>query len=191
MTAPTNNAHLCNAQDSCLLIIDIQGRLTAAMPTGSVARLRKNIRILVQAADKLTIPVMLTAQYPKGLGPIETEIMELFTDETQVFEKTGFSCTDAEGLMPALNKTERKQIIITGVEAHICVLQSAMQLLSQGFQVFVIADAVCSIHNKDYQLALKRMNNNNITVCTMGSVIFEWLGDAKHEHFKEISQLLK
>lgn len=191
MTDSKNNARLCNAQDSCLLIVDVQTRLTSAMPTKSVAWLRRNIAIMVQAADKLIIPVMLTAQYPKGLGPIETEIMELLTDKTQVFEKTSFSCTEAKGLLQELNKTGRKQIIITGVEAHICVLQSAMQLLLHGFQVFVIADAICSIHNKDYQLALKRMNSNNITVCTMGSVIFEWLRDSNHEYFKEIAQLLK
>jgi len=185
------DAHLCNANNSCLVVIDIQTRLTAAMPLKVLARLKRNINILLQSANTLSIPVLATEQYPKGLGPIEPEIVKLLPDNTLKFEKTCFSCTGAENFLQQLNKMGRKQIILVGIEAHVCVLQTAIQLIAEGYQVFVAADGVCSRHRENYEASLKRMSRANVVICNAESILFEWLRDAKHEHFKELSSLIQ
>ncbi len=185
------DAHLCNANNSCLVVIDIQTRLTAVMPLKVLARLKRNINILLQSANTLSIPVLATEQYPKGLGPTEPEIVKLLPDNTLKFEKTCFSCTGAENFLQQLNKMGRKQIILVGIEAHVCVLQTAIQLIAEGYQVFVAADGVCSRHRENYEASLKRMSRANVVICNAESILFEWLRDAKHEHFKELSSLIQ
>ena len=185
------DAHLCNADNSCLVVIDIQMRLTSAMPIKVLARLKRNINILLQGADKLSIPVLTTEQYPKGLGPTEPEIVELLPDDTLKFEKTCFSCTGAENFLQQLKETGRKQVILVGIEAHVCVLQTAILLIAEGYQVFVAADGICSRHRENYEASLKRMSRANVVICNSESVIFEWLRDARHEHFKELSSLVQ
>jgi len=185
------DAHLCNANNSCLVVIDIQTRLTAAMPLKVLARLKRNINILLQSANTLSIPVLATEQYPKGLGPTEPEIVKLLPDNTLKFEKTCFSCTGAENFLQQLNEMGRKQIILVGIEAHVCVLQTAIQLIAEGYHVFVAADGVCSRHRENYEASLKRMSRANVVICNAESILFEWLRDAKHEHFKELSSLIQ
>ena len=185
------DAHLCNANNSCLVIIDIQTRLTSAMPIKVLARLKRNINILLQGAATLSIPILTTEQYPKGLGPTEPEIVDLLPKDTLTFEKTCFSCTGAEQFLQQLEKTGRKQVILVGIEAHVCVLQTAIQLIAEGYQVFVAADGICSRHRENYESSLKRMRSANVVICNTESILFEWLRDAKHEHFKELSRLVQ
>ncbi len=185
------DAHLCNANNSCLVVIDIQTRLTITMPVKVLARLKRNINILLQSANTLSIPVLVTEQYPKGLGPTEPDIVELLTDNVLKFEKTCFSCTGAENFLQQLKETGRKQLILVGIEAHVCVLQTAIQLIAEGYQVFVAADGVCSRHRENYEASLKRMSRANVVICNTESVLFEWLRDAKHEHFKKLSSLVQ
>jgi isochorismate hydrolase len=185
------DAHLCNADNSCLVVIDIQTRLTSAMPIKVLARLKRNINILLQGADKLSIPVLTTEQYPKGLGPTEPEIVDLLPEHALNFEKTCFSCTGSEKFMQQLKETGRKQIIIAGIEAHVCVLQTAIQLIAEDYQVFASADCICSRHRENYEASLKRMRQAGVVICNAESVLFEWLRDAKHDNFKELSQLVQ
>ena len=185
------DAHLCNADNSCLVVIDIQMRLTSAMPIKVLARLKRNINILLQGAETLSIPVLTTEQYPQGLGPTEPEIVDLLPDNTLKFEKTCFSCTGAEQFLEKLKETGRKQVILVGIEAHVCVLQTAILLIAEGYQVFVAADGICSRHRENYEASLKRMSRANVVICNSESVIFEWLRDARHEHFKELSSLVQ
>ena len=185
------DAHLCNADNSCLVVIDIQTRLTSAMPIKVLARLKRNINILLQGAETLSIPVLTTEQYPQGLGPTEPEIVDLLPDDTLKFEKTCFSCTGAEKFLEKLKETGRKQVILVGIEAHVCVLQTAILLTAEGYQVFVAADGICSRHRENYEASLKRMSRANVVICNSESVIFEWLRDARHEHFKELSRLVQ
>ena len=182
--------HLCNAEDSCLVIIDVQTRLTTAMQTKILRKLKKNISILLQAAQKLSLPVLITEQYPKGLGKTEPEIIQQLPANATSFKKTSFSCMHAEEFIHTLAQTKRKQVILMGMEAHICVLQTAMQLLEAGYEVFVVSDAICSIKKASYKVALERMMRANIIICNTESVLFEWLRDAKHQHFKSLSALL-
>ena len=183
--------HLCNAENSCLVLIDIQTRLTSAMPVKVLARLKRNINILLQSAKTLSIPVLSTEQYPEGLGPTEPEIVELLPDSTLKFEKTCFSCTGARQFLKHLKEDGRRQVILVGIEAHVCVLQTAIQLIAEGYQVFVVADGICSRQRENYEASLNRMSRAGVTICNTESVLFEWLRDAKHEHFKKLSHLVR
>lgn len=133
----------------------------------------------------------ITEQYPKGLGATEPEISALLPKHSTSFEKTCFSCTSTENFMQLLSQKKHKQVILAGMEAHICVLQTAIQLLAADYQVFVLADAICSRHKKHYKTALQRMTQAGAIVCHTESILFEWLGDARHECFKELSGLLR
>ncbi len=183
------NNVLCSAENSCLVIIDTQTRLSLTMPPKVLARLKKNINTLLQSADTLSIPVLITEQYPKGLGSTVPEIIELLPNDTLKFEKTCFSCTGSEQFLQKLEKTGRKQVVIVGMEAHICILQTAIQLIDIDYHVFAAADGICSRHKEDYEISLKRMIHANVVICSTESVIFEWLRDAKHGHFKKLSRL--
>ena len=182
---------LCNADDSCLLVIDIQSRLAAAMPGKVLERLKRNTILLINAARTLSIPVLATQQYPQGLGPIDPEISAALPPDCRHFEKTCFSCTAAGNFMQELTKIGKNQIILAGIEAHVCVLQTAIDLQHAKYDVFVVNDAVSSRHRESYENALQRLQQAGVSICNTESVIFEWLRDSRHEHFKAISALVK
>ena len=187
----TEAQNLCQAEDSLLAIVDIQTKLTAAMPMKVLARLQRNSGMLLKAASLLEIPIIATEQYPKGLGSLEPEIVRLLPETAARIDKTCFSCAEQETFMEAVEKSGRKQIIIAGMEAHICIIQTTMDLLARGYSVFVVTDAICSRQRENYETALNRMGNAGAQICDTESVIFEWLRDANHEHFKYISTLIR
>ena len=172
-------------------MIDIQTSLTAAMPGKVLDRLKRNTILLINTAGLLSIPVLATQQYPQGLGPIEPQINEVLPPDSLHFEKTSFSCIAAGNFMQELKKLGKKQVIVTGIEAHVCVLQTAIDLNNSGHDVFVVIDAISSRHRENYENAIQRLQQAGITTCNTESVIFEWLKDASHEHFKTISAMIK
>jgi isochorismate hydrolase len=184
------DALLCSAANSQLVIVDIQAKLTAVMPTYEIKQLLRNTNRLQFASSLLNIPVLLSEQYPKGLGPTHADIMRQLPENTVKFDKTEFSCCANNDFTNTLRLNQRKQIILVGIEAHICVLQTALELLQQGFQVFVVADAVCSRNTEHQHNALQRMQDQGITITNHESVLFEWLRSSSHREFKAISQLL-
>ena len=190
-TTDAKSRALCHADESLLLIVDVQAKLTAAMPDKVVSRLRRNAGMLLKIANLLDIPVIATEQYPKGLGKLEESLTSQLPQGSSLYEKTGFSCLEAAGLGERLADTGRKQIILTGVEAHICVLQSSLELDTLGYEVFVVGDAVCSRNRENYENALQRLRHAGINVSDTESVLFEWVRDSKHEHFKTVSSLIK
>jgi isochorismate hydrolase len=190
MTTQNNVSSLCDANNVCLIIIDVQAKLSSAMPESVIARLRKNTYILLNAANQLNVPVIVTAQYPKGLGPIEGFIADELTDSARNFDKTRFSCFGADKLPEHLKQINKKQIILTGIEAHICVLQSALELITEGYEVFVVTDAIASRKLTSYETALLRLNSAGCSLLTTESVLFEWLRDASHPEFKSLSKLI-
>ncbi|MEM6998876.1 MAG: hydrolase [Pseudomonadota bacterium] len=181
---------LCNVENSCLIIVDIQAKLTAAMPDKVISRLRKNTEILIDAANQLNVPIITTAQYPKGLGPIEEFISNRVSDSAKNFDKTCFSSLGADQFTEHLNQINKKQIILLGIEAHICVLQSAIELLDEGYDVFVVTDAIASRKLTSYDTALIRLNQAGCSLLNTESVLFEWLRDASHPEFKTLSKLI-
>lgn len=181
---------LCDIENSCLVIIDVQEKLTVAIPNKVINRLRKNTDILLKAANTLNVPVITTAQYPKGLGPIESFITKNRTNATVNFEKTCFSCLGADGFKAHLTELNRKQIILTGIEAHVCVFQSAIELAAEGFDVYVVIDAIASREFTSYESALLRLKQADVSLLNTESVLFEWLRDASHPDFKSLSKLI-
>lgn len=176
------------SDNSQLAIIDIQVRLLDAMPSESVPQLIKNISALIQAARTLQVPLLYTEQYPKGLGKTTPALAELLSSLTPI-EKTAFSCA----AVPAFNRqltSDRPQVILAGMEAHICILQTALDLHQQGKQVFVVEDAILSRTTENKANAIHRLRQAGIIVTTTESVIFEWLKNAQHEAFKHISKLI-
>lgn len=177
-----SQAKLVRAVDSVLVVIDIQERLAAVMPArDGVVR---KAGILVEAAARLGVPVVVTEQYPKGLGYTVQELVEKLPANAERVEKTTFSACAALPLSAA-------QMVIAGMEAHVCVLQTAIELASAGREVFVVGDAVCSRTEENRTNALDRMRAAGVVVTNTESVLFEWLRDAGHEHFRELSKLIR
>jgi isochorismate hydrolase len=182
---------LCNAGDNLLLVIDVQTRLTAAMPEKVINRLRRHIGMLLKAATLLPVPVVATAQYPQGLGPIEDGIAALLPAGSARFEKACFSCAALAPLAEHLRASGRRQVVLAGIEAHVCVLASALELRATGYEVFVVGDAICSRHRENYENALHRLRQQGVVVTDTESVLFEWLRGSTHPHFKELSRMIQ
>jgi isochorismate hydrolase len=176
---------LAVAGNSVLVIIDIQERLAAAMAPDTLQAVIRNTRILLQAAACLDVPVWATEQYPKGLGRTVAGVADMLPAGAVRVEKTCFSCATA------LGTGGRAQTILAGMEAHVCVLQSALELRAAGREVFVVEDACCSRRRENHANAIDRVRSAGVVVTNTESVVFEWLRDARHEKFKAISALLR
>lgn len=188
----TAGALLCAAATSQLVVIDVQARLAAAMPEEARERVMKNTGILLQAARLLQLPVLATEQYPKGLGNTERLVAQHFPEDLVVVCKTCFASSGAAGFDAALDAHPgRHQVILTGMEAHVCVLQSAIELLGRGYQVFVVEDAISSRDEAHRHNAMARLRQAGAIITNTESVLFEWLRDASHPQFKAITALIK
>jgi len=179
---------LIERQRSCLLVIDVQERLLPAMASGN--QVVANGAVLVKAAARLGVPVLTSEQYPKGLGPTVPALAALLPEGAAI-PKSEFSCAAAPGYVERLKATGREQLILTGIEAHVCVLQTALQFRGLGYSVFVVADAVSSRKPESVALALARMRDAGAVAVTTEMVLFEWLGRAGTPEFKELSALIR
>ena len=186
MTSVLSTAEL---KDSFLLIIDIQERLVSVMPEDEQTLVIKQAGVLLQASIALEIPLAITEQYPKGLGATESSLLA-FSPEVSTIGKTCFSCADADEFMTSLRSSHRRSVVLMGMETHICVLQTALALQGQGYQVFVVEDAVSSRTQENKQNALHRMRQAGVIITNTESVLFEWLADAKHPEFRTLSKLI-
>jgi nicotinamidase-related amidase len=183
---------LCQRAFSQLLIIDAQDRLAAAMPADELDLVVSNINRLISAAKILGIPVIATLHNPKGLGQLMGVIRENMPEGADPTEKTAFSCCTAPGFERALSaEPDRRQVIVVGMEAHICIAQTVSGLQRWGYQVFVPADAVISRRSDCKQNVLDRMRHSGTQVVCTESVGFEWLGDSSDAQFREIWSLFK
>jgi nicotinamidase-related amidase len=186
----STHPNLLSANDSLLIIVDLQTKLSAAMSKSEAAQMTTNVGNLVKASGLLNIPVLLTEQYPKGLGSTDAAITDLLSEDTLIFDKTGFSCCAANGFADTVASTDRKQLILVGQETHVCVLQTALELIHFGYQVHIVEDAVCSRKAEHKFYALQRMQQHGATITNYESVLFEWVKDSTHPEFKSISGLL-
>jgi nicotinamidase-related amidase len=149
---------------------------------------------LVRAARRLGIPITLSEQYPQGLGPTVDPIREAFANDGLVVDKVEFSCLRAEPLRERLHELRRQgrpQVVIGGIEAHVCVAQTAIDLEGQGFEAFVVADATGSRAKMSRKLALGRLLNSGVDIVDSEMVLFEWLERAGTPEFKELQALIK
>lgn len=185
------SASKCDAGQSVLVVIDLQQRLGDAMPGKVLNRVILNSTLLAKAAGLLDLPVLHTEQYPRGLGATHPTVGDALPVTTRTFTKTVFSCAGVPEFMAALAATSRRQVVLAGMEAHICVLQTAFDLRAAGCEVFVVEDAICSRRLENYQNALDRLRQCGVQVVSAESVVFEWMRDATHPHFKTIQALLR
>lgn len=182
---------LLEAQRSQLILVDIQPKLAAAMEDSVRAEVIARCTMLIQAASKLEVPILATEQYPNGLGRLEPELADQLPANSRTLEKTSFDCCAADGFVQDIERQERPQVVLTGMEAHVCVLQTAMGLLQAGYEVFVVEDAVASRVYANLANGMQRLHQAGVVVTNTESVLFEWMRDARHEHFKDIIALLR
>jgi nicotinamidase-related amidase len=173
-----------------LVVVDVQERLFNAMDAERRDDMVANVKILVSAARRLDVPVLVTEQYPKGLGRTLPELRSLLGD-TPPFEKTAFSCCGADGFMDRMRALGADHVILTGIEAHVCVLLTALDLLTRGLRVSIVADAVCSRRPANLEIGLGQARQASAVVTATETVVFQLLGGADSDAFRELSKLLR
>lgn len=177
---------LLTRHDSRLLIVDMQAKLLPHIHDHEAVL--KKCAMLVEAAQLLGLPAFATEQYPQGLGQTVEPLATLIPSRPS---KLRFSAADCLGWGLCSPQESRYRVVLAGIEAHICVLQTAFDLLAAGFQVFVVADATSSRSPRDHEWALRRLASGGATVTTAEAVLFEWCESAEAPEFKRISQLVK
>jgi len=169
-----------------LLVVDLQDKLVRAIPDHE--RLIANVVALIQGARALHLPVWATEQYPRGLGPTTASVADLIPDRPA---KTTFHCCAVPQVLEQLHGRNIRHVTLAGIEAHVCVAQTALELLDVGFQVQIPADAVGARHKIDWEFALRRLEHAGAVVSTTEAVLFEWTETADRPEFKAISELIK
>src|SRR5438067_11988486 len=174
------------AADTALLVVDVQEKLMVKIPSaGDVVR---NTAFLIDAANTLGLPVAATEQYPKGLGPTVPELARRLPERP---DKLAFSCCAVPAVVEGFRRAARPKILLAGIETHVCVLQTALDLLALDFRVFIAADAVASRYAVDREFALRRLERAGAIVTTSETAVFEWVGGAGSPQFKEMSRLVQ
>lgn len=179
---------MVNRENTILFIIDIQERLVPAMKHGK--SVIKNNEILIEVANKLDMPVIVTEQYPKGLGNTVDELKEKLDKTAKVFEKINFSAYTDEVKL-ALKESARKKILITGMETHVCVFQTVRDLLSDGYEVFIIKDGLASRKKDNFLNALNTMESMGAVISDTETILFDLLKLAGTPEFKSLSKLIR
>jgi len=179
---------MLDIQNCCLVVVDVQGKLAQLMHDKE--SLFKNIQILIQAAKILNIPILWCQQCPQSLGPTISQIAELLSDNEPI-NKASFSCCGSDLFNARLTELARNQVLLCGIESHVCIYQTAVDLLRKGFGVEVIADAVSSRTLENKQIAINRMSVEGAKISSTEMALFELLKTADHPHFKQIAKLIK
>lgn len=174
--------------DTLLLMIDFQSKLMPAM--NRCDEIEKNVLALLKGCQVLEMPFLVTQQYTKGLGPTIPILAETIPVDA-VFEKTTFSCMKNEVFQAAVKKLERSNVIVAGIESHICVQQTVMDLLDLGYNVYVAADCTGTRKQYDHQVALSTMQQNGARITTVEAILFELLVSADNPSRKEIRKIIK
>jgi len=175
---------LLRAHNSCLLVVDVQEKLVPAVSDAD--QLVANCAWLMGVASVLEVPTLMSEQYPAGLGPTVAKLRAVAPQDAWM-EKVHFSCAEAPSCKARLEAVGRTQLVLAGIEAHVCVLQTALGLLHGGRDVFVVADAVSSRSSLDMQMALERMRAAGVQVVTKEMVLFEWAHQAATAQFRTLS----
>jgi nicotinamidase-related amidase len=186
MTAPRPKLDRKNA---VVVVVDVQEKLLPAMPQDRLSRLFKYAKAMVVAAKELGVPVLATEQYPKGLGATAPQLREILPEPPLV--KMHFSCGADEAFSKRLAATGRKQVVLLGMETHVCVFQTARDLVEQGYDVWVCADAVTSRSDEHRESGLELIRASGAQVHNVESVIFDLLHAAGTEEFKKVAPLVR
>jgi nicotinamidase-related amidase len=181
------HAKILRKECTALLIIDIQERILPVISENE--RVVENTLKLIKGFKAMNLPIYFTEQYPKGLGSTTTKLTDELTGEA--IQKMTFSCYDAGNLFKELVQKDIKQVVVCGIESHVCVQQTVLDLMANGFQVDLAADAASSHRQFDYETALIRMRSNGAEVTTTESILFELLDFCGTPEFKVVSKIVK
>jgi len=175
-------------KESLLLIIDVQEKLVRALDKDVVVT---RTATLAKAAKILEVPIIATQQYSNGLGQTVEAVKQNFSSDTQIFEKSAFSAVKETGFVEILKSFNKKQIVVCGIETHICVHQTVADLIDEGFDVYIAKDACASRSKYEFKQGIERMQENGAKISCVEIVLFEWLKSSKSPHFREIQALIK
>jgi len=175
-------------QDAVGVIIDVQGKLAQSMHERDA--LFDNLQRLVRGLKLLGIPLLWTEQYPQGLGPTIPELAALLQPSAAI-SKVSFSCSGCPAFRDALRALGRRQVLLAGIEAHVCVFQTARDLAAEGFEVHVVADAVSSRRAENARLGIERMRAAGAQMTGVESALFELMKTAEHPRFREMLQVVR
>lgn len=176
---------LLEKQRSCLILIDVQEKLIPFIHQQN--HCIKRCQWMLRLAEELSIPILVSEQYPQGLGKTVSQLASWAVDGKTI-AKTSFSCWREPQFKNALRLEEKNQLVLIGIETHVCVLQTALDMQAEGFDVFVVVDAVSSRHENDHHYALQRLQQSGIQLISAEMVFFEWLEEASHPAFKKLSK---
>lgn len=174
---------------SALVIIDMQEAFRTKIP--NFVEIAARIAVIVEGAKLLQLPIMVTEQYPKGLGHTAAEIKAVLPTGLEIIEKTTFSSCGAPEFQSQLESAGAKQVLVCGIEAHICVNQTVHDLLEHGYQVHLLADCIGARNPGNRKIALRKMQTSGARLSSIEMALFELMRDAKHEQFKAIQKLIK
>ena len=177
---------LMSADDTLLLVVDVQEKLMRLIPDEQ--SIVWNIRRLLDAAKILGVPSLGSEQYPQGLGPT---VPELAGKLGKIPAKVAFSCAGCDEIVSEIERLDRPKVLVVGIEAHVCVQQTVLDLLSRSLRVYVAADAVGSRSDHDCKIAMRRMETSGATITTTEAAMFEWCQVAGTPQFKQISALVR
>ncbi len=175
-----------SAADTGLLVIDVQEKLLPAILDG--AALVRNVAFLIDGARLLGMTVQATEQYPRGLGPTVPELARRLPERP---DKVAFSCCAVPSVVEAFHRAARPKVVLAGIETHVCVLHTALDLLALDFRVYVAVDAVSARYRIDHDVALRRLEQAGAVLTTAEGCLFEWVGGAGHPQFKAVSKLVQ
>lgn len=185
----TNESLKLSCQQTSLLVVDVQERLVAAMDPDAMQRAQRAMVTLIRGATALGIPILCTEQVPKGLGPTVAAVRDVLPPGALLPEKTDFSCCGT--VKDILASSGRRQIVICGMETHVCVFQTVRDLTELGYVLHVAADAVISRTAENRSVGLGLMQRSGAVITCVETVLFDLMGASKHPSFREISKLLK
>jgi len=179
----------CPASDAAIILVDVQPTFMAAIHEGE--RVVRRSKFLLQMATMLDIPVLATEQYPSRMGGLDPRILEAMGPGVRPMGKMSFSCLGLPKFRAALESLRKSHIVLIGIETHICVSLTALDLLESGFEVFVCPDAVSARSNEMHKLGMERMRDAGVMPSHTESLAYEWMGSAEHPKFKEALALVK
>ncbi len=182
---------MLNSKDSILIMIDVQDKLVGMLSDDKKETMVEKTKKIVSAAKILNIDTIITEQYPKGLGATIKDVQEILGEKYLPFEKTNFSAVKENEIFDAIKKTGKKQVVLFGIEAHICVFQTAIELSEMGYEVFVVYDISHSRKDEEKLLAMKNLSQLGILTLSLEMVLFMWLAGSKNPNFKEVQALIK
>jgi len=189
--AATPHPMTLDRERTALVVIDVQERLFPAMDVDHREEVMRNIKVLTATARRLHLGTLVTEQYPKGLGHTLQEVKDTLPAEVQPVEKVAFSCLGADAFRSRLAATGARQLLLAGIEAHVCVLMSALDLLAEGFAVHIVADAVTSRTQANWRLAMAQLRQAGAVVTTTETVLFQLLRQADTDDFRELARLIR